>query len=252
MKNNQSDKTDSSDTAEQPKRSKTKRVLPVSRVVQPSLADVAQQALRQMIVRGELAPGERLVEPELGEALGISRTPLRDALKTLAAEGLVQLRRNRNSIVAPIDAEQLAHLFEVEAGMEGMAAVLACERMTNTEIKRLEVLQDRMERLQSAGDLDGYFELNQKMHEMIVAGSKNPVLIETHGRLIGQLERARFAALTKFGRWEESTSEHRMILEALKARDSAKVQELVMNHVSHTGEVITDICDAFSKKRRRA
>ena len=205
-----------------------------------------------MIVRGHLAPGERLVEPELCEALGISRTPLRDALKTLAAEGLVKLRRNRNSIVAPIDAEQLAHLFEVEASLESMAAVLASERMTNTEIKRLEALQDRMERMQSAGDLDGYFELNQKMHEMIVAGAKNPILVETHGRLLGRLERARYAALGKYGRWEESTAEHRMILEALKSRDSDRVRELVMDHVSHTGEVITDICDAFSKKRKRA
>ncbi|MEH6823012.1 MAG: GntR family transcriptional regulator [Motiliproteus sp.] len=227
--------------------STVKRALLFRRVAQPSLADGAQQQLRHMIVRGSLAPGERLVEPELCEALGISRTPLRDALKTLAAEGLVKLRHNRNAIVAPIDVQQLEHLFEVEAGIEGMAIAFATQRMTNTEIKRLEVLQERIERLQHGDDLDAYFELNQKIHSLIVEGAKNPILQETHRRLIGRLERARYAALGQYGRMEQSIKEHRLILDALKARDSERVQALMQDHVRHTGEVITVIFNSLSR-----
>lgn len=224
-----------------------KRSLSLRGEPQSSLAERAQQQLRQMIVRGTLAPGERLVEPQLCERLGISRTPLREALKTLAAEGLVRLRHNRNAIVAPIDVQQLEHLFEVEAGIEGMAIAFATQRMTNTEIKRLELLQQRIERLQHGEDLDAYFELNQKIHALIVAGAKNPILQETHQRLIGRLERARYAALGQYGRMEESIREHRLILDALKARDSLRVQALMQDHVRHTGEVITLIFNSLSR-----
>lgn len=227
-----------------------KRNLPLRRVTQPSLSEVAKQQLRTMIVRGTLAPGEKLLEPELCEAFGISRTPLRDAFKALAAEGLIKLRRNRQSIVAPIDAQQLEHLFEVEAGIEGMAIAMACQRMTNTEIKRLETLQERIEGLRHGNDMDAYFELNQKIHSMIVEGAKNPVLQETHSHLLGRLERARYAALGQFGRIEESIQEHRMILDALKARDSVRVQALMQDHVRHTGDLVTAICNSFRRSAR--
>tara|TARA_B100000780_G_C20990195_1_gene395970 strand:- start:7 stop:729 length:723 start_codon:yes stop_codon:yes gene_type:complete len=215
--------------------------LTLQSVSKGSLADDAQQILRYMIVRGNLHPGEKLVEPLLSKTLGISRTPLREALKALSSEGLVTLRRNRHSIVAAIDAKKLEYLFEVEAGIEAMAIGLATERMTNTEIKKLAVLQERLEKLQHGKDLDAYFELNQKIHSMIVAGAKNPVFQEVHGRLFGQLERARYAALSLDGRIEESILEHRMILEALQARDSGKVEILMRDHVRHTGNAITEI-----------
>ncbi|WP_172656322.1 GntR family transcriptional regulator [Halomonas sp. PR-M31] len=214
------------------------------RIRTTSLAEQAHQALHLMIVRGELKPNERLAEPELCELLDISRTPLREAIKQLAAEGLVILRRHRNAVVAPIDAQELEYLFEVEAGLESMAIGLAAQRMTNTEINRLEVMQERLERLVDKGDLNRYFELNQRIHSLLVAGAKNPVLTETHQRLLGRLERARYLALGKFGRWHESASEHRGILEALKARDTARARQLLVEHVQHTGKVIAAICDA--------
>ncbi|SDL05941.1 DNA-binding transcriptional regulator, GntR family [Modicisalibacter muralis] len=222
--------------------------VPRRRIRTPSLAEDAYRTLHHMIVFGQLAPGERLIEPELCEALGISRTPLREALKLLAAEGLVATRRNRNAMVTLFDARELEHLFEVEAGIESFAIALAAQRMTNTELKRVEALQVRMEKLHGSGDLDTYFELNQRVHAMIVAGARNPVLEETHRRLIGRLERARYAALGKSGRWRESAHEHREILEALKARDGQRAQQLLLAHVQHTGEVIAAICDRPAKR----
>lgn len=215
----------------------------VTRIVTPSLAEEAYLALHRRIVRGQLAPGETLLEPALCEELGISRTPLREALKRLAGEGLVVMPRNRRARVAPIDARELEHLFEVEAGLESLAAGLAAERMTNTELKRLESLQERLERLLAKGDRNAYFELNQRIHGLIVAGARNPVLEETHRGLLGRLERARYLALDRLGRWQESTEEHREILEALKARDGDLARRLLADHVQHTGEVIAALSE---------
>ncbi len=211
------------------------------RIVTYSLADEAYQALHQRIVRGQLAPDTPLMEPALCEELGISRTPLREALRRLASEGLVVMPRNRRARVTPIDAQELEHLFEVEAGLEGLAAGLAASRMTNTELKRLESLQERLERLLVKGDRNAYFELNQRIHGLIVAGAKNPVLEETHRGLLGRLERARYLALDRMGRWEESTDEHRAILEALTDRDGERAGRLLAEHVRHTGEAIAAI-----------
>lgn len=209
------------------------------RIQSTSLAQEAYRILQQMIVHGELAPGARIVEPALCEQLAISRTPLREAIRMLSSDGLVAIRHNRNAVVTLIDSRELEYLFEAEAGIEGLAAGLAANRMTNTDLKQLETLQERLEKLHAKGDRAGYFEVNQRIHTLLVAGAKNPVLEETHQRLLGRLERARYLALNSIGRWQESTDEHRAILEALKARDGERAQRLLADHVRHTGEAIT-------------
>lgn len=211
---------------------------PLHRVHRPSLTDVAVGQVRRMIVRGHVAPGERLNEPAICEALGISRTPVREALKLLASEGLVELRRNRNAIVSLIDPAELAHLFEVESGIESMAARLAASRMTTSDLKQLEILQIRMERHHGRRKLEDYFDVNQQIHKLIVASSKNPVLVKTHSWLLGRLERARFLALGAVGRWEQSVLEHREILAALKAGDAKTAGDLFAVHVERTGAIV--------------
>lgn len=205
---------------------------------QPSLADRAVDRLRRMIVRGALAPGSRIVEPELCDELGISRTPLREALKLLASEGLVMLRRNRSAIVTPLDPTTLTALFEVESGIEGFAARLACARMTATDLKRLHALQDRLEAAHASGDIAGYFDTNQTIHRSIVAGAKNRALVDAHDRLFGPLERARYLALAFEGRLAESVFEHRSILDALVRRDADAAGALLTRHIARTGEVM--------------
>jgi len=215
----------------------------------PALADQAVTALRRMIARGMLAPGARLFEPVLSETLGVSRTPVREALKLLAAEGLVELRRNRNALVAPLDPAELRELFEVESCIEGYAAGLAAERIGANGLRRLRLLQERMESRQMRGDLEAYFEINQQIHRLVVASAGNAVLRETHERLIGRLERARFFALGAEGRWEESVLEHRAILRALENRDAAAAQRLFTVHVRRTGEVVAETCQAPAVSR---
>ena len=209
------------------------------RIQAPSLADEAYDLLKGLIVHGELSPGERLLEPALCRRLGISRTPLRDALNQLAGEGLVTLRRNRNALVTLLDGDELRHLFEVEAGLEAMAVELAAGRMTETELKRLASLQTRLEKQHAKGDRDGYFATNTRIHALLVEAARNPVLVETHQRLLGRLERARYLALNRLGRWQESTDEHRAILDALIARDADLARRHMHEHVMHTGVAIS-------------
>ncbi|MCG5241421.1 GntR family transcriptional regulator [Azospirillum doebereinerae] len=208
----------------------------------PSLTEMAVDRLRGMIVYGDLAPSARLIEPELSERLGISRTPLREALKLLAAEGLVMLRPNRNAIVAPLDATELTHLFEAEGCIESFAARAAAERMTAADLRRLRGFQAKIEALQGAGALEEYFDINQKIHRLIVSSAKNPALAEAHDRLLGRLARARYFALGAQGRWKESVLEHREILTALEARDGDTAQRLFVHHVGRTGEVVAAAC----------
>lgn len=208
----------------------------------PPLADMAVDRLRDMIIYGELAPSARLIEPELSEKLGISRTPLREALKLLAADGLVMLRPNRNAIVAPLDAAELTHLFEAEGCIESFAARLAAERMTAADLRRLRGFQEKIEALQGAGALEEYFAINQKIHRLIVSSAKNPALVEAHDRLLGRLARARYFALGAQGRWKESVLEHREILAALEARDGKTAEHLFVHHVGRTGEVVAAAC----------
>jgi DNA-binding GntR family transcriptional regulator len=210
------------------------------RVPRTGLHEQAARKLRTLIVRGDLMPGEALLEVGLSEALGISRTPLREALKQLAAEGLVELRLNRGAVVAPLRREELAELFEAVSGIERCAAELAAVRMTVSDMERLESLQKRIERHHGRGELRDYFEVNQQIHGAIVGFARNSVLKASHDALLARAERARFFALSAHGRWDESVREHRQVLAALKARDADRAGRLLAHHVRRTGEIVAD------------
>jgi DNA-binding GntR family transcriptional regulator len=215
-------------------------------VPRTGLHEQAARKLRLLIVRGDLAPGEQLLEVGLSEALGISRTPLREALKQLAAEGLVELQLNRSAVVAPLRRDELAELFEAVSGIERCAAELAAIRMTAPDFERLEALQMRIERHHRRGELRDYFETNHQIHSTIVGFARNSVLKASHDALLARVERARFFALSVDGRWEESVREHRQILAALKARDAERAGQLLARHVRRTGEIVAD---TLTKKR---
>jgi DNA-binding GntR family transcriptional regulator len=214
------------------------------RVPRAGLHEQAAARLRMLIVRGDLAPGQQLLEADLSDALGVSRTPLREALKQLASEGLVELRLNRSAIVAPFRANELAELFEAVSAIERSAAELAATRMGAREIERLEALQRRIEWHHDRGELRDYFEINQQIHGAIVSFARNNVLKATHDMLMPRAERARFLALSVRGRWDESVREHREILAALKAGDAMRAGALLGHHVRRTGQVMADALQA--------
>jgi len=199
--------------------------------------EVADQ-IREMIIGGELLPGERVAEGALCEQFGISRTPLREALKVLASEGLVELRPNRGTRVTAITAEEVGELFEVVSGIERTAGELAAQRMTERDLDRLRALHERMERHYRAGERQEYFRLNQQVHNSIVSLAGNSVLETTHAGLMVRIRRARYMAIQSQQRWDESVAEHQAILDALADRDSARAGQLILAHVRRTGEVV--------------
>lgn len=203
-----------------------------------SLHDTVADRLRDMIVDGTLAPGERVHEQSLCETFGISRTPLREALKVLANEGLVELRANRGARVAALTEAELAELFEALWGLERHAAELAAARASAGELAALRALHERMEREWQRGRRTAYAKLNNDIHRAIVELAKNATLAGLHTTLMTKLRRARYMALMSRARWDEAVREHRAILKALEARDAGEAGRLMGEHVQRTGDVV--------------
>ncbi len=203
-----------------------------------SLHEQAIDRLRDMIVEGELGPGARLVEIDICRQLEISRTPLREALKVLASEGLIELLPNRGARVTRVSVEQVGELFEAIAGIEGMAAELACRRMTQDDLDRLKEMHEQITRLHGEQRRHEYFQLNHQIHEIVVRLAGNRVLAETHAKLLARARRIRYMAILSTARWDEALGEHVDFMNALIAREAQRAGEIWRRHVARTGEVV--------------
>ncbi len=208
------------------------------RIQRQSLHLEVADNLRDMIVEGELPPGHRISEGDLCEKFGISRTPMREALKVLASEGLVEIKPNRGTRVTEISLEDIDELFEAVSGIERIAGELATERMTEHDLEHLNSLNDRMTSHFENGRRHEYFQLNQKAHTAIINMSGNSVLREIHENLMIKVRRARYLAILSIDRWEESVKEHGKIIEAMEARDAELAGNLIRDHVRNTGKVV--------------
>lgn len=191
--------------------------------------------IRDLIVHGELASGERINEVGLSEALGVSRTPIREALKVLAAEGLVELLPNRGSRVTTPSTDEIVNLFAVIAALERLAVETVTLQASTPALARLRALHDEMLRHYAEGDRDRYFELNHRIHETIISMADNPQLSRTHADLMTRARRPRFVAITTDGRWDESVKEHELVMSAMELRDARFAGEILFRHVLKTG-----------------
>lgn len=198
----------------------------------------ARERLREMIITGALRPGERIDERALCETFALSRTPIREALKVLAVEGLVELLPNRGTRVATTTGADIARLFEVIAALERLAAELTAARAADADIAALRADHDEMVRMFRAERREEYFALNQRIHETVIALTGNPVLIRTHADLMMRARRPRYIAITSMERWNESVREHELLMAALEIRDSRSAGEILFKHVLKTGEVV--------------
>jgi len=205
-------------------------IAPISR---RPLHEEAVDRLRDQIVQGRLSPGQRLNERELCEQLGISRTPLREAIKLLATEGLVELLPNRGAVVSAIDAARLAETLTVMGALEALAGGLACERADEAAIQRIRALHEKMVAMHAKGDLAGYFRHNQMIHMTLVEASGNAVLANTYRQLNANVKRARYMANLSRERWDAALAEHGEILRALEARDAPRLKRLLGDHLAH-------------------
>ena len=200
---------------------------------EPSLHGETLTRLRDYIVEGHIPDGGRVPERQLCEMLGISRTPLREALKVLASEGLVDLLPNRGARVRALSQHELGELFDVMGGLESLAGRLACESITDEEIAEIERLHYEMYGFYLNRDMHGYFRINQLIHQRIVEASRNTTLRATYANFAGRIRRVRYSAnfARKRGRWSEAMREHETILDALRRRAGAELSDILFSHL---------------------
>jgi len=199
------------------------------------------EALRELINHGDLAPGVRVPERDLCARFSISRTPLREALKVLAAEGLIELLPNRGARVATLNDSHLTELFEVIALLEAESGRLACTRMSDAAIADVQALHYRMYAHFLREELPEYFALNQAIHQAIVDGSANSVLIATHRSLAGRIVRARYMSnRLRPDRWRSAIEEHGLMLDALIHRDADRLAAILSRHLANKRDIILE------------
>ena len=203
-----------------------------------SLHGQVADRLRDMLVHGELVPGEKVPVAALSQTLGVSLTPLREALKVLAEEGLVELTPNRGARVIPYTAEEAEALFEVIAGLESLAAELAASRMSNEELADLEAAHKKMRSYFEEKKRDQYFEINSHIHKKIVGYSSNDILINTHSKLMVRANRGRYIAIVDPERWREAMAEHEAVMEAFRARDAEHAGRIWRVHLLRSGQAV--------------
>ncbi|MGH8738948.1 MAG: GntR family transcriptional regulator [Burkholderiales bacterium] len=196
------------------------------------LHEEAIDQLRDLIVRGELMPGSRLNERVLSARLGVSRTPLREAIKLLATEGLVHLLPNRGAVAAPIERERIRETLAVMGALESLAGELACAQASDQAVAEIRALHFEMLAMHARRDLDGYFRHNQAIHLKLVEASGNAVLAQTYRQLNANVRRVRYMANLSPERWDAAVKEHEAILAALAARDAARLKRLLRDHLS--------------------
>jgi DNA-binding GntR family transcriptional regulator len=213
----------------------------IEAVHRETLASQIADRLRDLVLEGALTPGSRVVEGDLGRRLGVSRTPLREALKLLAGEGLIDLVPARGAVVHRITREQARNLLEVVTGLEAVAAPLACERASAAAIADVRRLNDRMEHHHRLGERLAYCKVNLEIHAAIVALSANPELIKLHASHSARLKLFRFAGHAEPRQWAEAMAQHREMMEALEARDAVRLGALLTAHKSLIWERVRDI-----------
>jgi DNA-binding GntR family transcriptional regulator len=221
-------------------------ILPLHPVLHMAVA----ARLRTLIVEGALAPGDKLNERELAERLKVSRTPLREALKLLTAEGLVEHLPNRGAVVAQMDAAAVAAAFEVMAALEGLSGELACARIAADELAEIRALHYEMLAHHARKDLSGYYRVNAAIHRAINRAARNPVLSETYDRINARLQAYRFRSNFDTDKWAVAVREHEQMLLALDARDGARLRSVLVKHLNHKRDVVLAQLDAGGGEAR--
>jgi len=178
-----------------------------------------------------LAPGMKLNERELCETLGISRTPLREAMKVLAAEGLIDISPNRGAFVSRMSESEIWETFEVMSGLESLSGELAAVRITPAELAEIKALHYAMLACHAQNDLPGYYSRNQAIHNKINEASRNSVLRQMYTSLNRRLQALRFKSNFQAEKWDKAVQEHEEMIKALEARDGARLGSVLRQHL---------------------
>ncbi len=210
-------------------------------IVRRSLHDEVASRVRDMIIEGALAPGERIYEEQLAKALGVSRTPMREALKTLASEGLVELAAARGALVKRFSPKDVRDMLDVLAVLESFAARLACKEASDDQIAEQRVLHDRMVAFYKAKNRLEYYKLNQDFHSGVLRLSGNAALQSAHLAIQSRLKRIRYIGNSEPRKWKDAMSEHDEMIRRLEKRDGDGLAAILAQHMEHTWERVKEV-----------
>ncbi len=191
--------------------------------------------LSRLIIQGHYPPGTKLVEMDLAERFEVSRAPIREALKELERLGLVKKNLRQGTRVIELTPRDVTEIYEIKCTIEGLAAELAAERISNSKLKNLGDIFQRMQDYVKCGDIEEYLNASREFHQCIIEASKNSRLIQTYKALSGQIWWLGTMILTRSDRSKASLRDHKKILDALIARDKKKARKTMGNHVRRGG-----------------
>ncbi len=202
------------------------------------LRELVFESLREAIISGALPPSERLMEIQLAEEMGVSRTPVREAIRKLELEGLVAMIPRKGAYVAGMSIKDIVDVFEIRGALEGLAAELASERVTDEELESMERYLVKISEEIENGDLSKVVETDTDFHTLIYKASRNARLSQTISNLREQIQRFRTTSLSFPGRMKIALEEHRKIVEAISSRDGELARRLAQEHIENAENVM--------------
>lgn len=212
-----------------------RKLVPIKLDGYKPLRDVVFETLRDAIIRQVLKPGERLMEIQLADEMGVSRTPVREAIRKLELEGLVVMVPRKGAYVAGVSMKDIHEVYEVRSALEMLAVTLAAERITDEELDALErqVLRESEEESKKDGSLDNIIYIDSSFHDIIYQAAHNQRLVQFVNILQEQLQRFRAASLARPGRSKTALEEHKKIVEALSERNGELAARLAREHIEN-------------------
>ncbi|MES2025976.1 MAG: GntR family transcriptional regulator [Pseudomonadota bacterium] len=218
------------------------------RMERQRLHDAVVEHLQRLIIEGVLAPGMKLNEREVCERLGISRTPLREAMKVLASEGLIDIVPNRGAFVSKMNDTEVWEAFEMMSGLEALSGELAAERISPAEIADIKALHQAMLVCRAQNDLPGYYSRNQTIHNKINEAARNSMLRQIYLSVNRRLLALRFKSNFKEEKWDRAIGEHDEMIQALEARDGKRLAVILRQHLlDKRDSVMADLRDTSSR-----
>lgn len=192
-----------------------------------TLREKILETIRESILKGTLKPGEKVAEPELAERFGISRTPIREAFRQLESEGYLTVIPRKGAVVTDLSERDVEEFYAIKSILEGFAARLAAERLSEREIERLESINERLGELADDGDVKTFFRVHGEFHDLFIRAGGNEKLCELIGQLGMRFNRLRMASLSLPGRMQISVQEHEKLIAAFRGRDAETADNLV-------------------------
>ncbi len=205
-----------------------------------TLREKILETIRDAIMSGTLKPGEKVAEPELAERFGISRTPIREAFRQLESEGYLTVIPRKGAVVVSFSSKDIEDFYAIKSILEGYAAHCACKNLSEKEIDKLAAINEKLRQLAEDKDIKHFFKVHNDFHVLFRKAADNEKLDEMINSLVSKFQRLRYASLSKPGRMKVSVQEHVKIIEAFRARNAERAEQLVRKSAEYGGKVLME------------